>query len=81
METKDPKSTEAAGDEAGTVESRDPKADATSGDTLNDVEGTEKVSDTGGDKADTGEQSPVPSPDGTFDEGRRGGGLEDAGPM
>ncbi len=80
METKDPKSTEAAG-EGGEVESKDPKADATSSDTLSDVEETETVSETGGDTADTDEQPPVPSPDGAFDEGRRGGGLEDAGPM
>ena len=80
METKDPKSTEMAGDD-GSVESKDPKADATSDETLSDVEETEKVSETGGDTPDTGEQSPVPSPDGAFDEGREGGGLEDAGPM
>ncbi|HJU53507.1 MAG TPA: hypothetical protein VJ715_03005 [Pyrinomonadaceae bacterium] len=81
METKDPKSTETAGGEGGAVESKDPKADATSSETLSDVEETEKVSETGGDTADTNEQSPVPSPDGAFDEGRKGGGLEDAGPM
>lgn len=80
METKDPKSTETVGGE-GTAESKDPKADATSSETLSDVEETEKVSETEGDTADTGEQSPVPSPDGTFNEGREGGGLEDAGPM
>ena len=80
METKDPKSTETAGGE-GAVESKDPKADATSSETLSDVEKTEKVSETGGDTADTGEQSPVPSPDGAFDESGKTGGLEDPGPM
>ena len=81
MESKDPKSTETAGGEGGTVESKDPKADATSSETLSDVEETEKVSETGGDASDSGEQSSVPSPDGAFDEAREGGGLEDAGPM
>lgn len=81
METRDPKSTETAGGAGGDVESKDPKADATSSETLSDVEETEKVSDTEGDTTDGGEQSPVPSPDGAFDEGRKGGGLEDAGPM
>jgi hypothetical protein len=81
METKDPKSTESAGSESG-PESKDPKSDATSSETLSDVEGTEKASETGDDgAADADEQSPVPSPDGAFDEGRNGNGLEDAGPM
>jgi hypothetical protein len=81
METRDPKSTESAGNEGGT-ESKDPKSDATSSETLSDVEETEKASETGGDDAaDTDEQSPLPSPDGAFDEGRNGNGLEDAGPM
>ena len=80
MESKDPKSTATAGgrDDA---ESKDPKADATSSDTLSDVEETEKMPETSDDADGGGEQSSVPSPDGAFDEGRRGGGLEDAGPM
>ncbi|HEY0376439.1 MAG TPA: hypothetical protein VGC87_05720 [Pyrinomonadaceae bacterium] len=81
METKDPKSTEAAGGDGGDVESKDPKSDATSSETLSDVEETEIVSETGGDTSDTNDHSPAPSPDGAFDEGRKGGGLEDAGPM
>ena len=81
MESKDPKSTETAGGEGAAAESKDPKADATSSDTLSDVEETEKISETGGDTADSGEPGAVPSPDGAFDEGRKGGGLEDAGPM
>jgi hypothetical protein len=81
MESKDPKSTETAGGAGRAAESTDPKSDATSSDTLSDVEETEKVSETGGDKDDGREQSTVPSPDGAFDEGRRSGGLEDAGPM
>ena len=82
METRDPKSTETAGGGGGSPESTDPKSDATSSETLSDVEEAENVKETGGgDAGDGGEPSPVPSPDGAFDEGRRGGGLEDAGPM
>lgn len=81
METKDPKSTETAGGQSGPPESTDPKADATSSETLSDVEETEKVSEPGEDTGDSAEPSPVPSPDGAFDEGRKGGGLEDVGPM
>jgi hypothetical protein len=80
MEAKDPKSTESANADEG-VESKDPKADATSSETLSDVEETEKVSETGGEETDKSEGSSVPSPDGAFDEGRGGDGLEDAGPM
>ena len=82
METKDPKSTESAGAEAQSTESKDPKSDATSSETLSDVEETEKVSKTDESESGEGESSPVPSPDGAFDEGRgSGNGLEDAGPM
>jgi hypothetical protein len=80
MEAKDPKSTASAETDEG-VESKDPKADATSSETLSDVEETEKVSETGDQETNTGEGSSVPSPDGAFDEGRGGDGLEDAGPM
>jgi TFIIF-interacting CTD phosphatase-like protein len=81
METKDPKSTESA-DVERSAESTDPKSDATSSDTLSDVEETEKVSDTSESTTGEAEQSPLPSPDGAFDEGRgSGGGIEDAGPM
>ena len=80
MESKDPKSTESA-DADSSLESTDPKSDATSSDTLSDVEKTEEISQTGGDETDTGEGATVPSPDGAFDEGRGGDGLEDAGPM
>lgn len=80
MESKDPKSTESAEADNG-PESKDPKSDATSSETLSDVENTEKVSQTGGDEADNNESSSVPSPDGAFDDGRRGDGLEDSGPM
>lgn len=81
MDTKDPKSTE-SGDVERSAESVDPKSDATSSDTLSDVEETEKVSETSEGTADEAEQSPLPSPDGAFDEGRGGsGGIEDAGPM
>jgi hypothetical protein len=80
MESKDPKSTESAEADK-EVESKDPKSDATSSETLSDVEETEKASDTGGKESDQGESSSVPSPDGAFDEGRGGDGLEDAGPM
>jgi hypothetical protein len=82
QETKDPKSTESAG--AGkSVESTDPKSDATSADTLSDLDKTEKVAGTNEDETDdSSEDSAVPSPDGSFDEGRSGGGgIEDAGPM
>jgi hypothetical protein len=72
QETKDPKSTE----------STDPKSDATSADTLSDLDETEKVAATDEDETDKSEGSSVPSPDGSFDEGRSGGGgIEDAGPM
>lgn len=81
METKDPKSTETAGGAGATAESKDPKADATSSDTLSDVEQTESVSETGGDTTGSSREPTVPSPDGAFDEGRKGDGLEDAGPM
>lgn len=81
MESKDPKSTESANASEGT-ESRDPKSDATSSETLSDVEKGEKVSQPGVDEADENESSsPVPSPDGAFDDGRRSDGLEDTGPM
>lgn len=80
MEAKDPKSTASANAEE-SVESKDPKADATSSETLSDLEETEKVSETGGEEADKSEGASVPSPDGAFDEGRGGDGLEDAGPM
>jgi hypothetical protein len=81
METKDPKSTESAGREAG-AESKDPKSDATSSETLKDVEETEKISKNDESEAQEGERSPLPSPDGAFDEGRGGSnGIEDAGPM
>ena len=82
QETKDPKSTASAG--AGeSAESTDPKSDATSSETLSDVEEAEKVTETGGGETEAGEggRSPVPSPDGAFDEARGGDGLEDAGPM
>lgn len=80
-ETKDPKSTESADASQG-VESTDPKSDATSSDTLSDVEETEKVSETNENGAEESEGTPLPSPDGAFDEGRSGGGgIEDAGPM
>jgi hypothetical protein len=80
QETKDPKSVESAGADK-SPETMDPKSDATSAETLSDVVETEKdeTTETGGDDV---EPSPVPSPDGAFDEGRGGnGGLEDAGPM
>ncbi len=81
QETKDPKSTESANAEQG-VESKDPKSDATSSETLSDVEETEKVSETGESGAQESENTPLPSPDGAFDEGRGGNnGLEDVGPM
>lgn len=81
METKDPKSTESA-DADKSVESKDPKSDATSSETLSDVEETEKGSESNESGAQEGESSPVPSPDGAFDEGRGGSnGIEDAGPM
>ncbi|MDT4895782.1 MAG: hypothetical protein QOH25_859 [Acidobacteriota bacterium] len=80
MESKDPKSTASAETDEG-VESKDPKSDATSSETLSDVEETEKVPDTDEGGAEESEGSPVPSPDGAFDEGRGGDGLEDAGPM
>ena len=80
MEIKDPKSTEST-DADKSAESRDPKADATSSDTLSDVEETEKVSKTNESGTQKDEGSGVPSPDGAFDEGRGGGGIEDAGPM
>ena len=80
MESTDPKSTESASAEEG-VESKDPKSDATSSETLSDVEETEKVSEIGDKETETSESSSVPSPDGAFDEGRGGDGLEDAGPM
>jgi hypothetical protein len=63
------------------LESKDPESDATSSDTLSDVEKSEKVSQTGGGETDKNESSNVPSPDGAFDEGRGGDGLEDTGPM
>ena len=81
MEKKDPKSTESAGAGPG-AESKDPKSDATSSETLSDVEGAEKASQTDHGGAQEGESSPVPSPDGAFDEGRGAtNGIEDAGPM
>ena len=81
METKDPKSTESA-DADKSAESKDPKSDATSSETLSDVEKTEKISDANEGGAEETERSPVPSPDGAFDDGRgSGNGLEDAGPM
>jgi hypothetical protein len=81
QEAKDPKSSESAGaDES--PESKDPKSDATSSETLSDVEETEKVDDTAQTETGDNESSPVPSPDGAFDEGRGGtNGIEDAGPM
>jgi hypothetical protein len=80
-ETKDPKSTESANIDNG-VDSKDPKSDATSSETLSDVEETEKAPDANESEAEETEASPVPSPDGAFDEGRGGGGgIEDAGPM
>jgi hypothetical protein len=82
METKDPKSTETADTER-SAESKDPKSDATSSETLSDVEESEKVSEASeGEAEQAGGRSPVPSPDGAFDEGRGGdNGIEDAGPM
>ena len=82
QETKDPKSTESA-DAGKGVESTDPKSDATSADTLSDMDEVEKVAGTNEDETDdSSEGSAVPSPDGSFDEGRSGGGgIEDAGPM
>jgi hypothetical protein len=79
LETKDPKSTESAGGSA-SAESKDPKSDATSSETLSEIEETEKVKNPGGQTGGRSEGS-MPSPDGAFDEGRRGDGLEDAGPM
>ena len=82
MESKDPKSTESSEEDA-SAESKDPKSDATSSETLSDVEDGEKsggASETGTDDGE--ESSPVPSPDGAFDEGRGAtNGIEDAGPM
>jgi hypothetical protein len=80
MESKDPKST-ASADAAEGVESKDPRSDATSADTLSDMDEIEKISGTGEDETDEGEDSSAPSPDGAFDEGRSSDGLEDAGPM
>lgn len=80
MESKDPKST-ASADAAQGVESTDPKSDATSADTLSDMDEIEKIDGTNEDETDKSEGSAVPSPDGAFDEGRSGGGIEDAGPM
>jgi hypothetical protein len=81
MESKDPKSTESADAANEGAESKDPKSGATSSETLNEVEKTETAPETNESGGGETEQSPVPSPDGAFDEGRSGGGIEDAGPM
>lgn len=78
METKDPKSTESAGEATGT-ENKDPKSTATSDETLHDLEKTEQVTEERDDKTSNSEPSGVPSPDGEFAERR--GGTDDAGPM
>ena len=80
MESKDPKSAASSETDEG-LESKEPNAAATSSETLSDVEETEKVSETGDKETNTGGGSSLPSPDGAFDEGRGGDGLEDAGPM
>ena len=79
QETKDPRSSESAGGDAGT-ESKDPKSDATSSETLKDVEAGEEEPAT--DDNGRGDTSSVPAPDGAFDDGGAGGdGIEDIGPM
>ena len=78
METKDPKSAESAGASEG-AESKDAKSDATSSETLKDVEESEEVPERDESTTNADEQSPAPSPDGTFDD--RGERSDDTGLM